>query len=192
MIKLLASLVMALSLNAQAPLVPGAWFPIGRNEWVTVCASYSVATEITCAPVDAIIDPGYGYPNSLAIKVGSTFYVRATQHPLFDCTSWISGNGTWPALFIMGPKDNAFIPIPLTFGVAGQNYLFCGSGQVWGSTHYGQHELKFADCWAVALQVPNNPSFSGLVWEAQAAMLAATLTGPIKVHLGTSRYVRMF
>ena len=184
------SLLLASTLAAQAPLDPAYGLPVGRNEWVFPCSPWCVSTEITSSVADSIFDPAYGVPNSRSVLPGGTFYARCSQRD-FVCVGWQNNDATWPAAFFFGPKDNHFSTITHPLVAIPQNHRFT-SGSWFSATHYGQHETKNADVWALEITVPNSPNFYGTVWETQGFMLSPVIMGQPLIHLGTSRYVRVW
>ena len=183
-------LLLASAVSAQAPLDPAYGMPLGRREWVFPCSPWCVSTEITSSVADSIFDPAYGTPNSRSVVAGGTFYVRCSQRD-FMCLGWQGGNATWPAIFFFGAKDEHFSTMAHPLIALPQNKRFTAGGW-FGSTHYGQHETRAADVWALEITVPNSPNFYGTVWEAQGIMLSPVVGSQPLIHLGSSHYVRVW
>ena len=187
---LFAIALIAGALPAQLPALPAqSYYAIGKIDWTMPCGPWSVNTELSAAPWDRQLDPGYpGTQATYSCRVGGIFYIRGLQHDAI-CPDYLPLGATIPPLFLFGPRSNAFIQINLPNVFPGQNVVFSNTASPISATHYGPWEFDpTVDCWAAQIMVPNSPQLSGTEWEAQAAFVSLA-SG--KVHFGISRYTRI-
>lgn len=178
------------ALPAQLPPLPAqSFYEIGKIDWTMPCGPWSVNTEMSSAPWDRLVDPGYPGPQvSYACRLGGIFYLRGRQHDAI-CPQYLPLGASLPPVFLFGPRTSSFIQVNMPHVYPGQNIIFNSSAMAVLPTHHGPWEFDPAiDCWAAQVLVPTSTQLAGTEWEAQAAFVS-TATG--KVHFGISRYTRI-